>query len=386
MHDAFSIEPLTSEGWQTSCRLEWMASELRLQESQEATMVNQQFARGMIFLAGAGAAAVWAGQQLRRRGRWFDYAGKSVIVTGGSRGLGLVLARELVALGARVTICARTEKDVQVAADELRRQGGQVEGIVCDVRNREEVQSLVDRTIAEYGRIDVLLNVAGVMKVGPLDEMTEEDFREAMEINCFGPLHTVLAALPVMRRQGWGRIVNVASIGGKRAVPHMLPYDTSKFALVGLSTGLRTELMQDGILVTTVCPSLMRTGSPRNAEFKGQHRKEYAWFSIGGSLPLISMNAERAAQQILRACQHGDGDVYITNMLSPAVWAAELAPALTNELLALINFWLPKPGGIGQRSAYGYESESIVAPSLLTALGDQAAERNNEMNPRAFPS
>jgi NAD(P)-dependent dehydrogenase (short-subunit alcohol dehydrogenase family) len=336
-----------------------------------------------LLLGGFGLGALWATQQLRRSRRWFDFAGKSVIVTGGSRGLGLVLARQLVAAGARVAICARTEDDLRVATDELRGRGGHVLGIVCDVRRRDEVQSLVSKTMAEFGTIDVLINVAGVMQVGPLDVMTEDDFREAMEINCFGPLHTVLAVLPEMRRRGWGRIVNVASIGGKRAVPHMLPYDTSKFALVGLSTGLRTELMKDGILVTTACPTLMRTGSPRNASFKGQHRQEYAWFSIGGSLPYISMDAEQAARQILSACQYGDGEVYIANMLSPVVWASRLAPALTGELLALVNYLLPQPGGIVRDSAYGYESESSLSPSLLTALGDRAAAQNNELRRRS---
>jgi NAD(P)-dependent dehydrogenase (short-subunit alcohol dehydrogenase family) len=264
----------------------------------------------------------------------------------------------------------------------LRGRGGEVLGLECDVRDQGQVQTMVEKTIAEYGGVDALFNVAGVIQVGPLDAMTEEDFREAMEINCFGPLHTTLAVLPSMRRRRWGRIVNVASIGGKRAVPHMLPYDTSKFALVGLSTGLRTELMKDGIYVTTACPSLMRTGSPRNATFKGRHRQEYAWFSIGDALPGISMDAERAAKQILQACQYGDGEVYIANWLSPTVWAAELAPALTNELLAFVNMILPQPGGIGQRAAYGFESQSALSPSWLTTLGDRAAARNNELGPR----
>jgi NAD(P)-dependent dehydrogenase (short-subunit alcohol dehydrogenase family) len=289
----------------------------------------------------------------------------------------------LVSAGARVAICARTERDVRVAADELRALGSDVLGVVCDVRNRKEVQSLVSVTVEQFGGVDALFNVAGVMEVGPLDEMTEDDFREAMETNCWGPLHTILAVLPVMRRRGFGRIVNVASIGGKRAVPHMLPYDASKFALVGLSTGLRTELMQDGILVTTASPTLMRTGSPRNAQFKGQHRLEYAWFSIGGSLPLISMSAERAASQIIHACQNGDGDVYISNLLSPVVWASRLAPGLTNEVLGLVNRWLPRPGGIGRQSAYGYESQSPLSPSVLTSLGESAAIANNELGPRA---
>jgi NAD(P)-dependent dehydrogenase (short-subunit alcohol dehydrogenase family) len=297
-------------------------------------------------------------------------------------GLGLVLSRQLVAAGARVALCARTEADVRTAAEELRQRGGRVLGMVCDVRDRGQVNSLVATTEAEFGPVDCLFNVAGIMQVGPLDEMTVDDFREAMEINCWGPLHTTLAVLPTMRRRRFGRIVNVASVGGKRAVPHMLPYDTSKFAVVGLSTGLRTELMQHGIYVTTACPTLMRTGRPRNAKFKGQHRQEYAWFSIGGSLPLVSMSAERAAGQIIRACQAGDGEVWIANWFSPPRWASELAPKLTNEILAVVNRFLPRPGGIGQRAAYGYESQSAISPSVLTALGEQAAIQNNQLRPR----
>ncbi len=280
-------------------------------------------------------------------------------------------------------ICARTGDDVTAAVEELRaRGGGEVDGIPCDVRNPSEVQQLVDLAIERWGRVDLLFNVAGIMQVGPLDAMTLDDFHEAMDINCWGALHTVLAVLPTMRRQGWGRIVNVGSIGGKRAVPHMIPYDTSKFALVGLSTGLRTELAKDGILVTTVNPSLMRTGSPRNATFKGQHRQEYTWFSIGGSLPVLSLCADRAARQIMDACQSGVSETYISNWLSPPVWAARLAPQLTTEVLAIINRWLPAMGGIGQRSAYGYDSESKLSPSWLTTLGDAAARRNNELRPR----
>ncbi|QDU30395.1 Putative ketoacyl reductase [Anatilimnocola aggregata] len=333
-----------------------------------------------------GLSAAWGvyqfGRVLVQQTRHFYWAGKIAIVTGGSRGLGLVLARQLVAQGVKVTICARTAADVAAATRELRDAGGDVLGLVCDVRDQAQVNAVVESTVRHWGSIDLLFNVAGIMQVGPLDAMTVEDFRTAMNINCFGALHSVLAVLPTMRRNRWGRIVNVASIGGKRAVPHMIPYDTSKFALVGLSNGLRTELAKDGILVTTACPSLMCTGSPRNATFKGQHRQEYAWFSIGGSLPVVALTAESAARQILNACQNGDGEVYIANLFSPPVWASELAPTLTAEILALINRFLPAMGGIGQRAAYGYESESSVSPSWITALGDAAAERNNEMRPR----
>lgn len=335
-----------------------------------------------------GLAGYWTIRHLVRRSRWFDFAGKVVLVTGGSRGLGLVTARQLVEQGARVAILARTAADVAAATAELSKRGSSALdgsptlGIVCDVRDRQQVAAAVDRVLAQWGRIDVLLNVAGIIQVGPLDAMTLDDFHDAMDTNCWGALHTVLATLPTMRRQGFGRIVNVASLGGKRAVPHMLPYDTSKFALVGLSTGLRTELAKDGILVTTACPSLMRTGSPRNATFKGEHRLEYAWFAIGDALPIISLSAERAASQILRACQNGDGEVYIANAWNVTTLAAQLFPALTTEILTLVNRWLPPMGGIGRSEARGYESESILAPSVLTYLGDQAAVRNNEMRPR----
>lgn len=334
-----------------------------------------------LFLSGLGLGALWL-LQTSLRAPLFRFAGKTALVTGGSRGLGLVLARQLIAADAQVAICARTSADVEAAVAELRGKGGTVLGFTCDVSQPDDVEAMVAEILREWGRLDVLFNVAGVMEVGPLDAMTLDDFHEAMNINCFGALHTTLAALPAMRRQRSGRIVNVASVGGKRAVPHMLPYDVSKFALVGLSSGLRIELAQEGIVVTTVCPTLMRTGSPRNAQFKGQHRAEYAWFKVGGSLPLVSMPAERAAAQIIRACQRGDDEVWIGNLFNPAMLASRLAPGLTNEVLSLVARLLPAMGGIGQGSARGYESESTISESWLTTLGDAAAQRNNEMRPR----
>src|SRR5204863_2590958 len=125
-------------------------------------------------------------------------------------------------------------------------------------------------------------------------------------------VHTTLDVMPDMRARREGRIVNISSIGGKVSVPHLLPYSASKFALVGLSEGLRAELAKDGIVVTTVCPGLMRTGSPRNAQFKGQHRAEYAWFTLSDSMPFFSQSAERAARQILSACRHGEAEVVLS--------------------------------------------------------------------------
>jgi NAD(P)-dependent dehydrogenase (short-subunit alcohol dehydrogenase family) len=337
--------------------------------------------RRVLLAGGLGIAATAAARMLVRKSRWFDYAGKTALITGGSRGLGLVLARQLVDRGVRVAICARTQADLDAAAAELRDRGGDVLAIPCDVRDREQVAALVRRTLESFGQIDLLFNVAGVIETGPLDSMSLADFHNSMDTHCWGALHTVLAVLPHMRENGWGRIVNIASIGGKRAAPHLAPYCTSKFALVGLSNALRTELAKDGILVTTICPGLMRTGSPRNARFKGQHRAEYAWFSIGDSLPIVSMSAERAAAQILRACQFGDVEVVIANYSNLPMFAQQYLPGLATEVASLINRLLPGMGGIGQRSARGYESESAWSPSVLTTLTEQAAEQNNELRP-----
>lgn len=338
--------------------------------------------RLLLFAAGLGLAATLASRALVRRSRDFSFAGKTVLITGGSRGLGLVLARQLVDAGARVAICARTAADLEEAERELLARGGETLALPCDVSRPEEVHSAVQKVLQRFGGIDVLCNVAGVIQVGPLEAMTREDFRRAMDVHFWGALNTTLEVLPDMRRHGWGRIINVASLGGKRAVPHMLPYTASKFALVGLSNGLRTELAKDGILVTTVIPSLVRTGSPRNALFKGQHRKEHAWFSVADSLPGVAMSAEHAAAQILRACRDGEREVLLRNPVNLAVALQDIFPGTTQSLLGAVGRFLPRMGGIGERSAYGYESASRWSPSWLTRLGDAAARRNNEMRRR----
>ena len=329
--------------------------------------------------AAAGLGGLLAARALLRRGREFDFQDKTVLITGGSRGLGLVLARELAQEGARLAICARDPQELERARADLVGRGAEVHVFPCDVTDRAQVAEWVRVCQHRFGRIDVLLNNAGVIEVGPIEVQTLADFEEAMRTHFWGPLYTILAVLPEMRRQRSGRIVNVSSIGGRIGVPHLVPYSASKFALTGLSEGLRAELMKDGIVVTNVCPGLMRTGSPRNAIFKGQHRAEYAWFSISDALPVTSIQVERAARQIIAACKRGDAELIITTQALVAIKFHALFPELSADLRALVHQLLPAPGGIGARCAKGKDSESVLAPSLLTALSDTAAERNNEM-------
>jgi len=331
-------------------------------------------------LAAVGLGGLLLARALVRRLREFDFAGKSVLITGGSRGLGLVLARELIARGARVALCARDPQELERARADLQGRGAdEVFTFPCDVTDRAQVQELVRLCQDRFGGIDVLINNAGVIQVGPFEVMTVEDYEEAMRTHFWGPLYTTLAALPEMRRRRAGRIVNISSIGGKIGVPHLVPYSASKFALVGLSEGLRAELMKEGIVVTTVCPGLMRTGSPRNATFKGQHRAEYAWFSISDALPVSAISAERAARQIIDGCARGEAEVVVSMQAVLAVKFHALFPELTADLMGLMNRLLPEAGGIGTRGAKGKDSQSMLSPSLLTTLSDTAARRNNEI-------
>lgn len=312
-------------------------------------------------------------------GRQFSLTNRNVLITGGSRGLGLLLAREFGRHGANVAICCRDAAELERAKADLIARGVTTFGLVCDVADGAAAADLVAQVTASFGSIDVLVNNAGIIQVGPLENQTVDDFSKAMATHYWGPLHTILAVLPQMRSRQEGRIVNIASIGGKISVPHMLPYSGSKFALVGLSTGLTVELRKDGIYVTTVCPGIMRTGSPRNATFKGQHRAEFTWFSLSSSLPFISMNADCAARRIVSACRRGRAEVFLSVPTMVAVKFQALFPGLTAGLLSLVNRLLPKAGGIGKPSAKGRDSTTQLSPSWLTTLNEQAAARNNEM-------
>jgi len=200
-----------------------------------------------------------------------------------------------------------------------------------------------------------------------------------MAVHFWGAFYTMNAVLPEMKRRGEGRIVNISSIGGKMNVPHLAPYCASKFALVGLSGAMRLELVKDNIYVTTVCPGLMRTGSHVNAIFKGQNKKEFAWFSIGNALPVSSIGAERAAEQIVEATRRGDAELIVSIQAKLAAKANALLPEMTAEISEMINRILPSAGGIGEGHALGRESESFISPSFLTALADKEIYQNNEL-------
>jgi NAD(P)-dependent dehydrogenase (short-subunit alcohol dehydrogenase family) len=333
-------------------------------------------------LVAAGAAGALVTRGLVRARRAIDFRGRVVLITGGSRGLGLEMARTFAERGAMLALLARDEDELTRAQDDLAQQGARVRIVACDVRDRADVSRAIDQVVTHYGRLDVLVNNAGVISVGPLEHMSLQDFEDSMAVHYWGPLYAIVAALPHLRQVDGARIVNIASIGGKLAVPHLTPYSGSKFALVGLSDAVRAELAPEGIRVTTVCPGLMRTGSPINATFKGHHRQEFTWFSIGDSLPVMSVSARRAAVEVVEACRVGMPSLVIGLHAKLAVAAQALAPGVVAAATALAARLMPGPEPRqGEHGRLGWESQSRWSPSVLTALSNRAAERNNETSP-----
>ena len=337
------------------------------------------------WLVAAGVSSALAALTLwsSRRGS-YNLQGKVVLITGGSRGLGLVLARQAAVEGARVAICARDEAELERARQELVELADDASAIMVlarDVTEATEVRTLVAEVENRFGPVDVLINNAGIIVAGPLENMDTRDFEECMNTHFWAPYHAMQAVLPAMRRRGEGRIVNISSLGGKVAIPHMAPYTASKFALTGLSEGFRTELSRYGIRVTTVCPGLLRTGSAGQALVKGQHKKEFAVFSIADSLPGLTMSAEQAARQIWNACRRGDGEVILSLPAKLLATFHGVLPGTTTDVLGWLNRTLPNPteGGDGNEIRKGYKSESALTRSPLTILNQKAAARNNEL-------
>lgn len=349
--------------------------------------------RKRVFGVAAGVGGLLGVREAIARRRETDLKGKVALITGGSRGLGLALARELAEQGCRIAICARDADELARAEADLRQRGAETFTTVCDVADRSAVEAMVAAVTAHYGRIDLLFAVAGIMEVAEFATLAVEDFEQAMDIMFWGVLYPTFAVLPQMRERGAGHIAVITSIGGKIAVPHLLPYAAAKFAAVGFSSGLSAELAREGIAVSTVVPGLMRTGSHLHAFIKGeeeQREDEYTWFSLGATNPFVP-RADRAARIIVRGVRRGKPEITYTLPFDVAGRVAGAAPSTTIRLARVANALLPRsprsdpgdPRKEGGEVAAGMDSKVLEA---ATKLGDEAARDFNQTGDPMPPS
>ena len=278
-----------------------------------------------------------------------------VLITGGSRGLGFALASRFAARPVNLVLAARNFEELQQAQASLLAKHTHLRPenfflIAADLSKPEDCQRMIAEAFARFHRIDVLAHNAGIIEVGSIEALTADMFEQTMRINFLAAMQATWAALPRLLSQspatGWTRraaIVNISSIGGKFAVPHLLPYSAAKFAMTGFSEGLYAEVKGKGVHVLTVCPGLMRTGGEEHAHFHGNAEAEEAWFKFCAKTPGIATTPEHAAKEICNGLAQGRAEITITPQAFLGAKFAGLFPETLQSLNRLANdFLLPK--------------------------------------------
>ncbi len=186
-------------------------------------------------------------------------SGTTAVITGATSGIGRETAREFAKTGAKVVVAGRRKERLLELVKEIEAAGGQALAVPTDVADQAQVEALIANTVERFGRVDVLVNNAGVAIASRFEEMPLEDFRRLMDVNFWGAVYACRAAVTQMRKQGGGVILNVSSIFGKRGMPFETAYSASKFALAGFSEALRAEVMSENIDVCTIYPGAVET-------------------------------------------------------------------------------------------------------------------------------
>lgn len=194
---------------------------------------------------------------------------KVVLITGASQGIGKATALRFAQEGHNVVLAARQHDRLEAVAHEVQALGREALVVSTDVQKWEQVKALIEKAIAHFGQVDVLVNNAGIYYMGPVDQASLEDWQQIIQTNLGGYIHTIHALLPHFLERGTGTIVNVCSIGGLDPIPYQIPYTTSKFAVAGLTKSLHAELKPKGIHVCGIYPSFIRTRLMERGRFRG---------------------------------------------------------------------------------------------------------------------
>lgn len=236
---------------------------------------------------------------------------KTVIITGASQGIGKATALLFARQEYDIVLAARQPERLEALATEVRELGREALAIPTDVTNPEQVNNLVEKALAHFGHVDVLINDAGIFCLGPVEEFSLSDWRQVIDTNVWGYIYTIHALLPHFLERGNGTIVNISSIGGIVPIPYQTPYTTSKYAVTGLTKALEAELSPKGIQVYGIYPNFIRTSINERTIFRGkdeqtkQARQELIDTAV--KTPVLE-KAEDVAEAIWQAIKNGQSD------------------------------------------------------------------------------
>src|SRR5262249_25867294 len=256
-----------------------------------------------------------------------NFTDKIAIVTGGASGIGEALAEALSERGTLTVIADLNGEGARRVADKIKQRGGRAEAVTLDVSDAEEVQRLVDETVAKHGRLDFIFNNAGIGVGGEVQNLKLEDWRRVIDINLMGVIYGTSAAYQVMIRQGFGHIVNTASLAGLISGPGMAPYVAAKHAVVGLSKSLRVEAAIYGVKVTAVCPGFIQTGIYDAGTYRNFSKEQ-----LLKKIPFKMLPSQDAAQIILRGIEKNKAIIAFPFYARFFWWLHRLSPKLTAPL------------------------------------------------------
>jgi len=257
------------------------------------------------------------------------FADKIVIITGGASGIGRALSEELARRKANVILADVNTELLEETTKSITEAGGKAKAATLDVTDHEAVKKLVDDTVSKHGRLDYIFNNAGIVVLGETRDNSYDDFKRVLDVNIYGVANGVMAAYPVMVKQGFGHIVNTASLAGLVPVPESVSYTTTKFAVVGLSNSLRTEGADLGVKVSVVCPGLIKTPIYYSKTVKLDQDKMLE--DVFEAMP-----PEKCASVILRGVKRNKAIITVTLLAKPLWLLHRISPGLTLWLAKLL--------------------------------------------------
>jgi len=268
------------------------------------------------------------------------FSGKVAIITGAGSGIGRALSRELARRGSHVVISDINKERIESVGKQIEESGDKVTTLTLNVSDYEAVKKMVDDTVAEHGRIDYIFNNAGIAVGGEARDLTIKDWHDVLDVNLYGVINGVATAYPIMAKQGFGHIINTASIEGLAPFPGTISYVASKYAVVGLSNSLRIEGARLGVKVSAVCPGYIKTAIFEESKMVNMDRER----ALDAMTKAPGFTPEECANVILKGVERNKAIIPVHWVAYLLWYIARLSPRLIMFLMRVFGERMAKEG------------------------------------------